>query len=150
MKNIFFIVAVVISASLTQKVFAADTHGEKVARNILESFRRDFILTSEASWNKIGDAFVVSFKQQGISYMAYYTGDGLLNSISNNIEEDQLPEAVTAQILARYENAKIIRVLKVRSLSDGIFYIIPIYSGSAQKIIKAYPSGNIETIRAAR
>jgi len=146
MKKKILTVAFAVAVSLTQTVFAGNTGGLKVDKIVLESFRKDFILTSEARWNKIGEIFVVDFKQEGIAYTAYYT-EGMLNSISNIIEKEKLPVAVTQRINKKYGKVEIIRALKVRSLPNGISYVLQFYAKGSEKIVKTDGDGVIETVK---
>ena len=147
MKKKILTVAFAVAVSLTQTVFAGNTGGLKVDKIVLESFRKDFILTSEARWNKIGEIFVVDFKQEGIAYTAYYTEEGMLNSISNIIEKEKLPVAVTQRINKKYGKVEIIRALKVRSLPNGISYVLQFYAKGSEKIVKTDGDGVIETVK---
>lgn len=150
MKKTIFIVTVAIAALLSQPTFASAKGGVKVDNAVLQSFHKDFILTSEIIWHKIADVFVVEFKQAGVSYTAYYTEDGILNSISSNIEKEKLPEEVKHRINKKYGNAEIITALKLRSFTDGISYVVHLYTKGTEKIIKTDAAGSIETIKTIR
>ncbi len=147
MKKIFLLVAVVFTTVFTQAVAARNNGDVKVDNIVLQSFGKDFILTSEATWHKIEDVFVVDFKQSGASYTAYYTEDGMLTSISSNIEKEKLPEEVIKRISKKYSNAEIIRALKVRSLPNGISYVIHLNVRGTEKIVKTDTDGSIEKVK---
>ena len=140
-------IAVMMTASFTQSLLAEKGGDQKVNPAVLAAFSKDFIFTSDANWRKTQDVFVVNFMQSGESYTAYYTEDGLLNSISNHVDKSKLPELVTKKIEKKYSHAEILNVLLVRSVADGVSYVIHIAAGSQERIIKADADGAIENIK---
>jgi len=139
-------IAVVSTVSFVQPVFAGKPGHAGVNKEALASFSKDFILTSNVRWYKIKDVFVVDFYQQNSRYMAYYTEDGILNSISNTIGKDMLPATLTTRLNKKYDKAKIINVLKVRPLTNDNYYVIQLTTESNEQIIKVYEDGSIEKI----
>ena len=147
MKRIIFMIAVISTASFIQPAFAGKPGHPGINKAVLAAFSKDFILTSKDTWHKIGDVLVVDFYQVDTEYTAYYTEDGILNSISHTIDKNRLPSMLATRLNKKYDNAEIIKVLKVRSLTKGVSYIIQLATKSRQHIIQADDDGSIENIR---
>ena len=116
---------------------------------VLESFNKAFPhaadITFEEESNEEGEAvYEVEFTDQGVEIEASYSADGTLLKIEEEIQLNELPEAVTEAIMQAYPDAIILEAEKIVTPDGSVSgYEVEIEDDDVELEIHLDPNGTI-------
>jgi len=120
MKKIFLSLATVIMMGVS--AFATGNEGtvNQEARN---SFKRDFSMASNVSWEQKNGYTRATFSLNGQILYAYYSNTGDLTAVVRNIVSDQLPISLLTDLRKDYTGYWITDLFEISSNNQTTYYV---------------------------
>jgi len=123
--------------------------GQQIPIAVLESFKKAYPHAADVNFeeesNAEGEAvYEVEFSDEGVEIQASYSADGTLLKIEEEIQFNELPEAVTDAIMQAYPDAILLEAKKIVA-SDGSVggYEVEIEDDDVELEIHLEPNGLI-------
>nr|WP_067055928.1 PepSY-like domain-containing protein [Mucilaginibacter sp. L294] len=86
---------------------AQDIKSRNVPSAVKAAFNKQYASASDIDWKKSGSNYKVSFDMGSVDHKATYTPSGKVISFEKDIPNSSLPQAITANINAKYPKATI-------------------------------------------
>jgi len=132
MKKISLIIAVVALSSLS--FVHASENPEKITKQVLQSFDRQFNPEGDVKWEATGNYFTAYFVSQQHRVMAVYDANGVYKGSAKNILYTELPTAVTLSLDKTAAKASIYNILECNN-EDGTYYMMTVEkNGDSQRV----------------
>ena len=84
-----------------------------IDEKLLQAFKISFPNAEEVNWYESKDAYVASFKENGVRARAVYKRDGQLRSLVRSYNEENLPYPVQFKVKQDYPDKKIFGVVEL-------------------------------------
>lgn len=140
-KQVLFIVTVLFSGFL----FAQDIQVNQVPQVVVNQFQNDFPKAKDIEWELSNNVYNVDFEiGWGNDYEAWYSAEGKLIKVEEEISKNDLPNAVTQAIGKNYPDFRIDDVEKVTE-GNKIHYKVEIENREMEQVLHMDPDGNVVT-----
>ena len=120
MKKIFLSLATVIMMGVS--AFATGNEGT-VSQEARNSFKRDFSMATNVSWEQKNGYTRATFSLNGQVLCAYYSNTGDLTAVVRNIVSDQLPISLLTDLKKDYDGFWITDLFEISSNEETTYYV---------------------------
>jgi len=123
MKKISLIIAVVALSSFS--FVHASENPEKISKQVLQSFDRQFNPEGTVKWETNGDYFTAYFVSQQHRVMAVYDANGQYKGSAKNILYTELPTAISLSLDKNAANSSVYNILECNN-DEGTYYMMTV------------------------
>lgn len=116
MRKLFLIVVVTMMVSYTQ---AQNTN---IPSGVTKSFQRDYPSISEANWEKKGNNYQVSYKENNMEHIILYDEEGTAIKTQDYIDVSTLPQAVMDYTSKNIPGKEISRASRIKDQTGKTSY----------------------------
>ena len=114
----------------------ANTKDQKVPVSVTTEFTQDFSHARDVKWEIIDIYYKASFKDHGKLLYAFYTSDGELMGIANNLLSDKLPGTLVSELRIKYTEYWITDLIHFNIKNDPGF-IVTLENADQKIMLKA-------------
>ena len=137
MKKIITILALVLTVSTT----FAFTGGEMVNKQVMSTFKTEFVGASDATWTASSNFYKVAFTINGERLFAYYNKSGEFIAVSRNISSMTLPGSLKKSLKKLMSNGWISDLFEISNYDETSWYVT-LETADSKIVLKSDNGGN--------
>lgn len=132
-------IAMLFSATL----FAAEKEDAAINASVKASFNKGFLKARKVSWKKKDDVYFASFIFNEHNAEAAFDEKGNLIALSNTVESDQMPLAITVAIANKFQDFDVAKSATEITYENQTNYYISVSDGKQLMKLKCSVNGDI-------